>query len=63
LIPSERIAVVHDNETGVISSPLIQSFEELLTGNFLTVDDCTSFGCDIHPVVTTLLQLFAEVEV
>ena len=46
-----------------IFAPSVQRVEELLTIDFLSVDDCTSLGCDCHPRISTLIQLNTEVRV
>ena len=46
-----------------ITTPSVQRVEELLTIDFLSVNDCTSLGCDCHPGISTLIQLNAEIRV
>ena len=44
-----------------IFTPSVQSFKELLTGYFLTIDNSTSLGSDIQIRITTLRQLIGKI--
>jgi len=55
-------AVVKNNEfLVVVLTPGTQGIKEHLTIDFFTINHSTSLGSDIHPRVTTILQLRAEI--
>ena len=46
-----------------IFTPGVQNVEELLTVDFLTINNCTSFRCDVEVRISTILTLLCKISV